>query len=232
MTTLLTRTIIIYILLLITMRILGKRQIGELQASELVITLMLSELATTPIQNESLPLTHAIVPVLLLVSVEILLSRLLLHCGPLKKLLCERPSILVRNGQIDEAELKKQRISLTELLSELRQKDVAEIRDVEYAILEENGKLSVFLKAEKRPATVEELHISPIDGGIAHPIIIDGERSPVNMALAHIGEKEIERELSKRKLTEKEVLLLTANDKKEFYVVKKNQKQPHKGLFS
>lgn len=221
MLTLLTRTIIIYILLLITMRILGKRQIGELQASELVIAFMLSELATTPIQNESIPLTHAIVPVLFLVSVEILLSYLLLHCPPLKKLLCERPSILVKNGKIDEKELKKQRISLTELLSELRQKDVAEIGDVEYAILEENGKLSVFLKAPKRPATVEELGVAPIDNGISHPIIIDGEISAVNMKLARVSDKDIFRELEKRRLTEKDVLLMTANDKKEYSVIKK-----------
>ncbi|MBO5110721.1 MAG: DUF421 domain-containing protein [Clostridia bacterium] len=221
MLTLLTRTMIIYILLLITMRILGKRQLGELQASELVITFMLSELAVTPIQNQSIPLSHAVAPVVLLVSVEVILSYLLLHCAPLKRLLCEKPSILVRGGVIDEKELKRQRISVTELLSELRQKDVAELRDVEYAILEENGKLSVFLKAEKRPATVEELGVEPSDSGLAHPVIIDGVISAVNMELSHTSDKEIERELAKRKLRVKQVLLMTVDDKKEFHVIKR-----------
>ena len=222
MTTLLTRTALIYILLLITMRVLGKRQLGELQASELVITFMLSELAVSPIHNESISLTFAIAPVLLLTTLEMLVSRLLIKCNPLKRLLCEKPSILIRNGVIDQKELKRQRIGITELLSELRQKDVGDPQDVAYAILEENGKLSVFVKPQKRPLTAEEVEVTTIDGGIAHPVVIDGIKSRVNMTLAEVSDKDVARELKRRHLTLDRVLLMTVNDKKEFHAVKKD----------
>ncbi|MBQ9121004.1 MAG: DUF421 domain-containing protein [Clostridia bacterium] len=224
MATLFTRTIIIYILLILSLRIMGKRQLGELQASELVITFMLSELAVSPIQDNNIPLLYAIVPILFLLSVEVILSRLIMHCNPLKKLLCEKPNILVKDGKIDQMELARLRISVTELLSELRQKDIGDIEDVAYAILEENGKLSVFSKVSKQPPTAEDLNIHPRAEGIAHPVVIDGVKSPVNMTLADVSDKDIARELKRRNLTLQQVLLMTANDKKHYNIIQKDRK--------
>lgn len=221
MATLFTRTVIIYILLILSLRIMGKRQLGELQASELVITFMLSDLAVTPIQNRDTPLLFAIVPILFLLAAEIILSYLIMHCNPLKRLLCEKPNILVKDGVIDQKELRRLRISLTELLSELRQKDVADVGDVAYAILEENGKLSVFLRAGKAPPTAEALGITPKESGIGHPVILDGRRSPVNMAIAGVNEDALQKELKRHKLTVDRVFLMTVDDRKQYRTVRK-----------
>lgn len=224
MATILTRTAIIYLLLILSLRIMGKRQIGELEASELVTTFMLSELAVTPIQDSATPLLYAIVPILFLLSAEVILSFLTIRWNPLKKLFCEKPSILVKNGRIDQQELSRLRISITELLSELRQKDVADVKDVAYAILEENGKLSVFLQAGAEPVTAQDLNVEKKERGIAHPVIIDGAVSRVNMTLADVTEKDLRRELKRQKAELKEVFLMTVDDTKQFRTVRKDKK--------
>lgn len=126
MLTILLRTLIIYLTLVVTMRVMGKRQLGELEVSELVTTLLLSEVASLPITNQDIPLAFAIVPVLTLMSLEVLLSGLLLHIPALKKALSVRPTILIRHGKPDAAAMKKSRISAEELFSHLRQKGVSD----------------------------------------------------------------------------------------------------------
>lgn len=147
------RTVLIYLFLIIGMRLMGKRQIGELQLSELVTTLLLSEMASLPATDPNIPLAFSILPVSLLLLLEIILPFLAARFPFLKKMIDVVPSILIRKGEIDPGEMSRMRISMDELLSQLRLKGVGDLRDVDYAILEQSGQLSVLLKREKQPLT-------------------------------------------------------------------------------
>ena len=148
MIVLLIRTIIIYIFLLLTMRLMGKRQLGELEISELVSTLLLSDIASLPITNQEIPLTYAIVPILAITAFEVSSSLLLTKVPRLKYILSTRPSVVIQKGKINKSELLKNRISVDELISELRQKSITDISQVDYAIIEQNGKMTVIPKAK------------------------------------------------------------------------------------
>ena len=154
MITIFIRTVIIYLLLLLTMRILGKRQLGELEISELITTILLSEIASIPIANQDLPIFYAIIPLATIMSIEVLFSFLSSKSPRLKKLLSTSPSTLIVNGTILQKELAKNRISPEELISELRLKNIGDVSNVKYAILEPSGMLSVFPKMEYQQVTI------------------------------------------------------------------------------
>ena len=156
------------------MRLMGKRQLGELEVSELVSTLLLSDIAALPITDQNIPLVYAIIPIILITTFEISLSVLLTRVPMLKNLISPRPSALIRKGKIDAKEMSRNRISIDELFSELRQKDVSDISDVEYAIMEQNGKITVIKKKSASPPTLTDLGISAEESGISHIIISDG----------------------------------------------------------
>ncbi len=203
---------------------MGKRQIGELQVSDFIVTIMLSEIAAAPITTKNLPLLHAVIPIVLLLGIEVAVSYLLLKFNRLKRLFYGTPSMLICKGELVQNALRKNRIELDELLSELRQKGCSDISDVNYAILEENGKLSVFPYAEKAAATPADLSVNITDRGLAHACVIDGQIIPHNLSLIGWDNKRLEKELKKRKLTLSEVFLLTVNDSGEVTVIKKEQK--------
>ncbi len=206
MVTVFIRTLIIYFLLIIAIRLLGKRQVGELELSELVITFMLSELATVPILDFSVPISHALIPIVVLVSSEIIFSFLVTKSSFVKKLLNGNPSYIIKHGKINQKELARLRMGLPELLGELRLKDVGDVGDVEYAILEENGKLSVFEK-DKSP--------------LAHALIIDGEVVRSNLDLVSKDEKWLLSYLKKHKLELKNVFLMTICDNNNINIIMK-----------
>jgi uncharacterized membrane protein YcaP (DUF421 family) len=212
MTTILIRTLIIYLTLLVTMRFMGKRQLGELEVSELVTTLLLSEVASLPITNQDIPLSYALIPILTLMSLEVILSGVLLKSRWLKKLLSVRPSILIREGKPDPKAMEQSRISAEELLSRLRQKDVADPADVAYAIAEPNGQISVILKATARQATTRELGVTPTERGMMHLIINDGQVNEQNLSLSGHDRRWLEGLLQAHKLTERDIFLLLCDD--------------------
>ncbi len=153
------RTVIIYLLLLTVMRISGKRQVGEIQLSELVTTFMLSDIATYPLTNAGIPILNAVIPLLTIIPLEIIFSFLTTKCAFIKKLLDGKPSVIVRRGKLCSEEMERTRLSLDDLLCELRLKSIASLDDVDFAILEQNGQISVF----------------PKNGdALSHPIVIDG----------------------------------------------------------
>ena len=152
---------------------MGKRQVGELQLSELIVTIMLSDFAATPIYETDIPFSYAVIPILLLLSVEVILSFIILHVPKLKILLGGKPSFIIRKGTLDQKELKRQRMCMSELIGSLREQGISDIGDVEYAILEENGKLSVFEKASKKPPSAEDLNMDIKEPGISHALILD-----------------------------------------------------------
>ena len=212
MVTIVLRTLIIYLLLIGIMRFMGKRQLGELEVSELVTTLLLSEIASLPITNQDIPLSHAILPILLLMSLEVLLSGAVMKIPLVKRLLSIRPAVLVRDGKPDRAAMSSARISAEELMSQLRQKDVSDPDEVAYAILEPNGQISIIKRASARQATTEELGLNPPEAGFMHLIISDGKTNARNLQMAGLDGKWLDDTLRRRGLTADGVFLLLADD--------------------
>jgi len=213
MLTHLIRTVLIYLILIIVMRLLGKRQLGELELSELVLTIILSELAVAPILDENTPLLHVLVPIGALVALEFIFTLAETKIPLFKKLLSDEPSLLIDRGKIDQKEMARVRITVEELLSELRLKDIADISDVYYAILEKNGQLSVF------PRTTDGLP----EKGIMHPIVIDSVLLKKNIAHCSKDEAWVNEQLEARKCTIKDTFLLAADDGGKIYFCKKEK---------
>ena len=210
MANVLLRTIIIYFVFIIAIRLLGKRQVGELEISELIVTFMLSELATVPIQDPSIPLSYAFIPLVILIAFEVISSFLVTKSKIFKKMIIGNPSYVIKKGELNQKELERLRMSLPELLGELRLKNVGDISNVEYAILEENGKLSVFEK--DAPSSV------------GHALIIDGDINESNLKIAGKDKKWVLRCLKKHKLTLQEVFLLTCDDDDTINIIIKEEK--------
>ena len=212
MVIILIRTLIIYAFLLGMMRFMGKRQLGELELSELITALLLSEIASLPITNQDLPLTHALLPMLTVMFLEVLLSGLVLRFPLMKKLLAVRPAILIRKGKIDRNTLKSIRLSADELLSQLRLKNVTDPSDVAYAILEPNGQISVILRTAAQPPTCENLSLHPRENGIMHLVVTDGMINEKNLGLAGKDKDWLTRYLEKQGVNLNEVFLLMVDD--------------------
>ena len=221
MVTVYLRTIFMFFFLILALRVMGKRQVGELQVSELIVTFMLSELAVNPISNRDLPILYAVVPVLLLLSLEGIVSFLMLKSNVLKRLLYGRPTVVIRYGKILSPALRKHRVELDELLSELRQKGIARIEDISYAILEENGKLSVFPRTELSPLTPKDASLIVTESGIAHALIIDGTILQQNLAVCGKSEAWLLRWLNKHKTAAADVFLLTLDDGGKVFLMTK-----------
>lgn len=219
------RTCIIYFTLLLSMRFLGKRQMGELELSELITTFMLSELAVLPISDPDIPITYAIVPILLLLSIEVILSFTVSRFGSLRKLFFGAPSILIYKGEINIKEMQKLRIGILELLSELRLKDIADIREVRCAILEENGKLSVFPTADAAPITRSDMGIDSEESGIGLPVIVAGQLMRDSMRVAGVDARWIEGRLKESGLRREEVLLMTVDENRQASLIKNEPAQ-------
>ena len=216
MTDLLTiflRALIIYGFLLAVMKIGGKRQIGELQLSELITALLISEVAASPVINPSTPLLHAVIPVLTVIFLEIIVSFLTTKSRRLKRLLDGTPDVVIERGKLNINVLGKLRMSVEELICECRQAGISDLSDVEYAILEENGKFSFFEKAKKGEK----------EKGIAHTLITDGEISRDGLLMARMTEAQLHTLLKQKGVTLSEVFLLTVNDAGDINIVKKNK---------
>ena len=206
------RTAMMFAGLTLAIRVLGKRQLGELEVSELVTTLMVSELAVSPVTDPGLPLWRGFVPVAVLVSLEVIVSRVMLRSVAFKRFFGGTPAILVQNGQIVPRALEKNRIGVDELLSALRQEGCSSPEDVAYAILEANGKLSVIPTASSAPPGASDLSIEKAERGIAHGVIIDGYVNERSLMQAGRDRKWLDGVLAREKLDEKDVLLLTVDD--------------------
>lgn len=219
----LTRAVILYAIAIFLIRLMGKRQIGELQPSELVITMLISEIASLPMQDNSIPMLSSIVSLFVLVSLEILISALSLRFHKLRTLMQGHPVIIIRNGQIDVKALRKLRISLNDLLSALRQKDVFEISQVSYAIFETNGKISVLLMPDYRNATASDLNLKPEDNGMPFAVICDGNFNKSAAKEADINLEETKRIATRKNLTFKDILLMNVNNKKKYEIIRKDK---------
>lgn len=182
------RTLVLYIVVVAVMRFMGKRQIGELQPFELVIAIMLSELAAVPMQDTGIPLIHGLIPIFTLMFLEILLSYITLKSRKARKLICGTASVLIQHGTVMEDELRKQRFNLDDLMEELRLSGHLNISDIEYAILENSGKLSIIPKAANSPVTRKDLNLSQNDEKLPVALVLDGH--PIKYNLKYIGQDE------------------------------------------
>ncbi len=182
------RTLILYFLVVIVMRIMGKPQIGELQPYELVIAIMISELAAIPMSDTEIPLLSGIIPIVTLLLAQITLAYWSMKSEKMRKIICGRPSILIERGLIKESELRHLRMNINDLLEQLRVKNFPNLSEVDYAILETNGELSVIPKVENRPLITKDLGIKAPNPGLPLSLIIDGKMIRANLEKARLSE--------------------------------------------
>jgi uncharacterized membrane protein YcaP (DUF421 family) len=205
------RTVIMYLLLMAVIRLMGKRQIGQMEASEFVVAMLIADLASIPMQNEGIPLTSGIVPILTIFGLELLLSALCMRSIRLRKLLCGKPVILIENGRMLQNNLRRTGVTLDELTSHLREKDILDLRSVQYAILETNGNLSVFPYPKEKPASARDAGILVRQQFLPVTIIADGKLLRENMALAKKDESWVEKVLAQHQAGISDTWLLTVD---------------------
>lgn len=212
MFTLLIRTVMIYVFLILIMRLMGKRQLGELEMADLVITLLLSEIATVPLTDPSKSLLNAIIPVTTLALLEMLTSYLTLKLPGTKALLSSKPAILVRNGIIDRAQMQKARVSLDELMCELRQKDVSDVNQVQYAIMECSGKISVIKKASESPPTAAQLGVELQETGMMRTVFCDGVYADNTLRALGLDRNWVDKQIKQHSLHPEKVFFIMTDD--------------------
>ncbi len=223
MTTILIRTLIIYISLILTMRLMGKRQIGELEITDLVTTLLLSEIASLPITNQEIPVLYAIIPMIVLLVLEIVSSYILVRFPKLKNLLSARPTVIIQNGVLRQRSLRELRFSLDELMSEIRQQGLTDLSEVEYAILEKNGNLTVLPKAAYGQPNAEQLGLSPPKTALMHIVYTEGVYSKTGLALIGKDRAWLDRELARRGLEAARLFCVTANEQGKLFWINKEE---------
>lgn len=217
------RTVILYIFVVAAVRIMGKRQIGELQPSELVVAILISELAAIPMQETGIPLVSGIIPILTLISCEIILSALTLSSAKLRHVITGKPSMLIKNGQIDQCEMKRLRFTIDDLMEELRHSGYLNVDEIAYAVLETNGKLSVFPKPENRPVTAGMMNITCEDGGLPVMLICDGMLSLPSLASAGKDMVWLQETLHQKGLTPQDVFLMTIDSTEKTIIIPKDK---------
>ena len=220
-----TRAIVLYLVVLIVMRMMGKRQIGELQPFELAISIMIADLASVPMTELGIPLTNGIIPILGLLVMDLIISWLNMKSINFRKIVCGKPSILIYRGKIDEKQLKKERFTINELQERLRGDDIFDIADVEYAILETNGEISVITKPEKKNVTLEDMKIDAVYTGIPYDLVIEGKVMHENLKAIGKDEKWLDNELKKIKTKSSNLLIATINGKQEIFCQDKINKK-------
>lgn len=215
------RAILLYLVLLVVVRLMGKRQIGQMEPSEFVVTMLVADLASIPMQDSGIPLFSGLVPILTVLGAELALSGLSLRSIRLRKMLCGKPVILIENGKIIQQNLRKTRVTLDELTGHLREKDILDLRHVQYAILETNGNLSVFPYARFRPAEAEDAKIKVKEQYLPVTIVSDGKLLLENLQKAGKDEAWIQKTLRAYKATLKDTWLLTVDGADTVYFVRR-----------
>ena len=223
MMTAFARTIILYLLITLGLRLMGKRQIGELEPSELVLTMMISDLATVPMQDFGIPLLAGAIPIATLLALSMLVSQVSLHHLRFRELLCGTPSVLIQNGVLQQETMRKNRYTLDELLEELRGQGISDIRDVKYAILENSGHLSILPWTKCQPPTAEQLDLHPKDD-VTLPVVLinDGRILQKNLDSCGKNLKWLMKLLKQETIkSPKDVFLLTLDEQGTTTCIKK-----------
>ena len=217
------RTALLYLVLVLSIRLMGKRQIGQMEASEFVVTMLVANLASIPMQDGAIPLYSGLVPILTVLGLELTLSGGIMRSVFLRRLFCGKPVILIDNGKILQDNLAKTRVTLDELMSHLRQKDVMDVAQVQFAILETDGNLSVFPYPAHRPASAEDAGIHPKDQHLPVCIIEDGFLSRENLQKAGKDERWLRRVLREKGTSQQETFLMTVDETDQIYWLGKEE---------
>lgn len=219
------RTIILYILVLVVMRFMGKREIGQLQPFELAISIMIADLATIPMAETGIPISNGIVPILGLLVMHLAISVTNLKSIKMREIICGKPAILIYRGRIQESIMKKERFTINELEERLRGYNVTNIGDIEYAILETSGQISIIQKPNKRNAIPEDFGIMPEYEGIAYDLVIDGKVMQENLKKLDKDYNWLLKRLEAYKVKPEEVLIATIDGKGNFFCQEKESKR-------
>ena len=214
MITAFSRTVILYLFLMIGLRLMGKRQIGELEPTELVLTMMLSDLAAVPMQDFGIPLLAGVIPILTLLSLSMLLSYISLHNLKFRELLCGTPTVLIEKGVLRQEAMRRNRYTVDELLEELRQQGYSSLEDIKYAVLENSGRLSLLPWSRCQPLTAQQMGLDLPDETTMPVILIDdGRVLKQNLSSCGRNEAWLRQELHRQKCTSpKEVFLLMLDE--------------------
>jgi len=219
----LIRTIFLYLLVLIVMRLMGKREIGQLQPFELAISIMIADLATIPMTDVGIPITNGIIPILGLLVMHLIISFINLKSIRAREIICGRPTILIYRGKIDEKELKKERFTINELEERLRGSNVVNLGDVEYAILETSGQITVVQKPGRRTTIPQDFDIEPEYEGLPYDLIVDGKILYENLEKIGKDVLWLEKEVAKLDIKVNEILIFTFDGKCEIFCQKKEE---------
>lgn len=217
----LVRATVLYAVVIFLIRVMGKRQIGELQPAEFVVTMLVSEIASIPMQDNTIPILNSISALFVLVAYEVITSAVSLKSYKFRAFMQGHPIIVIRDGVIDIKALKKMRMSVNDLMGALRQKDVFEISQVSYAIFETNGQISVLLKPENMNATAGDLNLRPQDEGMPFAVICDGTVIEDAMEQSGIERSKIKSAVSSAGMEISEVLIMTVTPHGKTYIVRK-----------
>ncbi len=219
------RAIIIYISVITAVRVMGKRQIGELKPHELVVTVLVSQIATIPMEDNTMPLINSLVPLMTLVALELFVSVLNMKSLTFRNLMQGKPIIIIRDGKIDQRQMKRLRFTVDDLVDSLREKDIFDINDVAYAVIETNGSVSVLPKKERQPVTPKDLQLSVDKQHMPVVIVIDGK--PVQEYFGDFPSdlSGLEEELKKRGIPIQRVLYMSKDDHQTYTIIQKEQQQ-------
>ncbi|MGN0634253.1 MAG: DUF421 domain-containing protein [Oscillospiraceae bacterium] len=215
------RAIILYIVIIFCIRLMGKKQLGELQPSELVVTILLSNIATLPIEDINIPVVMGLIPILTIVSLDVIFSHLTLCSRKLRKVICGSPKIIISNGRLDQTTLKKLRFTIDDLFEALRGQGVFDIADVQLAVVETTGQISVYVKPEKQPLTPRDMNIpaSPADP----PVLVIDDGEIVEEALQSIGAGKdwVYGVLKKENCRLEKAFIMTADSERKYTLIRK-----------
>ena len=218
------RAIVLYIIVLIVMRLMGKREIGQLQPFELAISIMIADLASIPMTDTGIPIFNGIVPILGLLVMHLIISLLNLKSLKAREIICGKPSILIYRGKINEKALRKERFTINELEERLRGNNVINLGDVEYAILETSGQVTVIQKPEKRNTIPQDFNIVPEYEGIPYDLVVDGKIMDKNLQVIGKNYNWLKKQVEKFNMKPEEALIVTIDGKGQFFCQKKENK--------
>lgn len=219
----LLRTVILYICIIISLRVMGKRQIGELQPSELVVTLLISDIAAVPMQETGIPLTSGIIPIATLVVIELFLSFFMLKFNGFRNLMAGKPVTVIKDGTLLLDQMAKVSMSAEDLMEDMRQAGTFFIEDISYAIVETNGKLSIFPKPQKAPVTPEQMKLPVTNEGISVILVSDGKLAKSSMDFYDIDPNWLHSTLEKENIRMKDIFIMTVNKAMTYQIICKNE---------
>ena len=223
MITLIFRTLLVYIFLILVMRLMGKRQIGELEVTDLVATLLLSEIASLPITDPNIPVLHALIPMIVLLSLEVFSSYILLRAPKLKRIFSATPTFIIKEGVLDQSALFATRLSIEELMSEIRQQGFYSLDCVWYAILEKDGRLTVLPRARCSPPSQEQLNITSTEDFLMHVVYNGGVWNDAGLLLIGKDRAWLQKQMARRGVVLADQFCVTANSNGEIYWIPKKK---------